>query len=116
VLAGFRAVLADRGLRLVVGTLAITTLVEGAIDVVVVVVALDVLDTGGAGVGWLNAAWGVGGILGGAAAVALLGGGRLASGLGGGCVLAGAALAGVAAWHAVALALVLLAVLGSATR
>lgn len=78
----------------------------------VVVVALDALDTGEAGVGWLNAAWGVGGILGGAAAVALLGGGRLASGLGGGCVLAGAALAGIATWHAVAPALALLVALG----
>ena len=112
VLAGFRAVLADRRLRLVVGTLATTTLAEGAIDVLVVVVALDVLDAGDAGVGWLNAAWGVGGILGGAAAVALLGGGRLASGIGGGCVLAGAALAGIATWHAVAPALALLVALG----
>jgi MFS family permease len=112
VLAGVHAVLADRRLRLVVGTLAVTTLAEGAIDVLVVVVALDVLDAGEAGVGWLNAAWGVGGIVGGAAAVALLGGGRLASGLGGGCVLAGAALAGIATWHAIAPALALLLALG----
>jgi MFS family permease len=112
VLAGFRAVLADSRLRLVVGTLAITTLVEGAIDVLLVVVAIDVLDTGPAGVGWLNAAWGAGGMLGGAAAVALLGGGRLASGIGGGCVLVGAALAGVATWQAVAPALLLFVVLG----
>jgi MFS family permease len=112
VLAGFRAVLADSRLRLVVGTLAITTLAEGAIDVLLVVVAIDVLDTGPAGVGWLNAAWGAGGMLGGAAAVALLGGGRLASGIGGGCVLVGAALAGVATWQAVAPALLLLVVLG----
>ena len=112
VLAGFRAVLADHRLRLVVAALSVTTLAEGAIDVLVVVLALDVLDIGKAGVGWLNAAWGIGGILGGGAAVALLGGGRLASGFGGGCLLVAAALAGIASWPAVASALVLLGVLG----
>jgi hypothetical protein len=112
VLAGFRAVLADHRLRLVVAALAVTTLAEGAIDVLVVVLALDVLNTGKAGVGWLNAAWGIGGILGGGAAVALLGGGRLASGLGGGCLLVAAALAGIASWPAVAPALLLLGALG----
>src|SRR5215217_1352661 len=112
VLAGFRAVLGDRGLRLVVPTLAVTTLVEGALDVLVVVVALDVLDAGEAGVGWLNAAWAVGGMLGGAAAVALLGGGRLAWGLGSGCLLAGASVVGIASWESLAPALALLVALG----
>ena len=50
--------------------MAVTTLVEGALDVLIVVVALELLDIGDAGVGWLNAAWGFGGLLGGAAAVA----------------------------------------------
>jgi hypothetical protein len=112
VLAGFAAVLTQRPLRLVVATTAAATLVEGLIEVLVVVVALDVLDAGDAAVGWLNAAWGVGGMLGGAAAVALLGGGRLASGLGGGCLLVAAALVGLASWHAIAPALVLLVAIG----
>src|SRR5215218_8380269 len=51
-------------------------------------------------------------MVGGAVAVVLLGGRRLASGIGGGCMLVGAALAGVATWQAVALALLLLVVLG----
>jgi MFS family permease len=85
--AGFAAVLAEPPLRLVVAALAVATLIQGAIDVLIVVVALDALDAGEAGLGWLNAAWGVGGIAGGAAAVALLGGGRLAYGIGMGCVL-----------------------------
>jgi hypothetical protein len=46
--------------------LAATTFVEGAIDVLVVVAALELLDVGAEGVGWLNAAWGVGGLIGGA--------------------------------------------------
>ena len=62
VLAGFAAVLAEPRLRLVVGVLSVATLVEGAVDVLIVVVALDVLDAGEAGLGWLNAAWAVGGI------------------------------------------------------
>ena len=45
--------------------LGVSTLVEGAIDVLVVLVALELLDLGPAGVGWLNSAWGVGGVIGG---------------------------------------------------
>ncbi len=55
---GFRQVAADRRLRIVVGVLACSTTVEGAIDVLVVLVAIDMLGLGGAGVGWLNACWG----------------------------------------------------------
>ena len=71
--AGFRAVAAEPGLRLVVGVLGVSTLVEGAIDVLVVLIALESLDLGAAGVGWLNSAWGLGGIVGGALAVLVLG-------------------------------------------
>src|SRR5262249_31818801 len=68
VAAGFRAVAADRGLRLVVGVLGVSTLIEGAIDVLVVLIALELLELGPAGVGWLNSAWGLGGVIGGAGA------------------------------------------------
>jgi MFS family permease len=111
-LDGLRHVWAEPRLRLVVGVLSVTTAVEGAADVLIVVVALDLLDVGEAGLGWLNAAWAVGGLLGGGLVAVLLGGGRLAAGLAGGCLLAGAAVAGLAAWPAIAPALVLLGVLG----
>ena len=52
--------------------LGVSTLVEGAIDVLVVLVALELLDLGAAGVGWLNSAWGVGGVIGGTSAVLLI--------------------------------------------
>jgi hypothetical protein len=78
---GYRAVAADRGLRLVVGVLGASTLVEGAVDVLVVLVALQLLGLGAAGVGWLNSAWGLGGVAGGALAVLVLGRGRNARGL-----------------------------------
>jgi MFS family permease len=61
--------------------LGASTLVEGAIDVLVVLVALQLLGLGAAGVGWLNSAWALGGIAGGAVAVLVLGRGRNARGL-----------------------------------
>jgi MFS family permease len=110
--AGFPEVWRDHGLRLVVGTLTATTLVEGAVDVLVVVSALQLLDMGTDGVGWLNAAWGVGGVLGGAVALSMLGRGRLSSGLAAGAVLAGLPLLTVAALPRVPVALAVLVVLG----
>jgi MFS family permease len=92
VAAGFRDVMADRGLRLIVGFLSLSTLIEGATDVLVVIVAIELLDLGGAGVGWLNACWGLGGLIGGGAALAMLGRGRLAAGLGLGGLLVGVPL------------------------
>ena len=62
----------EHRLRMVVVVVGASTLVEGAIDVLVVLVALELLDLGAAGVGWLNSAWGVGGIVGGATAVILI--------------------------------------------
>lgn len=56
-------------------------LVQAAVDVLLVVAALQVLEMGQSGVGWLSAAWGAGGLAGGAAAMALLRRGRLAWGL-----------------------------------
>ena len=47
----------------------------------VVLIALELLELGPAGVGWLNSAWGVGGVIGGASAVLLLARGRNATGL-----------------------------------
>src|SRR4051812_42038541 len=110
---GFREVTADSRLRLIVGFLAVSTLVEGAADVLVVVVAIQLLDLGGAGVGWLNACWGAGGLIGGLTALALLGRGRLAAGLSAGGLLVGVPLmatAGVTSPLATGALLVLLGV------
>lgn len=64
---------------------------EGAIDILLVVLAFRMLDIGGAGVGFLNAAFGIGGIIGAALTVLLVARRRLAPPL-----LAGAASWGVA--------------------
>jgi MFS family permease len=109
---GVRALRSDRTLALVSGVVAATTLVEGMVDVLVVVAALTLLDLGDAGVGWLNGAWGVGGLVGGFAALMLLHRGLLSAGLAGGAVLAGLALLALAALPGTATGLVLFAAFG----
>lgn len=110
--SGLDTVRAEPRLRLLVSFLAATTFLEGAIDVLVVIAALELLDMGASGVGWLNAAWGVGGLLGGAIALGVLRRGRIARGLGGGCALAGLALGLIASWPRPGVAIALLIVLG----
>jgi hypothetical protein len=88
------------------------TVVAGALGVLVVVTAFDLLDQGESGVGLLNAASGVGGIAGALVAFALIGRKRLASDFGLGIVLWGAPLALIGAWPNTAVALVALGVLG----
>ena len=78
-MSGFRTVIAQPNLRLVVGLLSAGTFVEGAVDVLIVLLAIQLLDLGGEGVGWLNGAWGTGGLIAGAVAISLLRRGRLAS-------------------------------------
>lgn len=78
-LAGFTAIGSDPRLRLVVGLFSAQTLVNGAFGVLIAVSALQLLDLGPSGVGYLNAAVGVGGILGGLLSLALVGHRRLAT-------------------------------------
>ena len=109
---GFREVARDSRLRLVVGVLAISTMVEGAIDVLVVLVAIEMLGLGGSGVGWLNACWGLGGVIGGVAALALLRRGRLTAGLSTGGLLVGIPLMLIGAAETLGVTVVMLVLLG----
>jgi MFS family permease len=77
--AGVRTISADMRLRVLIGLFGVQTLVSGLLTVLVVVMALELLDMGESGVGALNAAIGVGGLLGSVAAFGLVGRGRLAS-------------------------------------
>ena len=112
--AGFRAIALDGRVRLLVGLFAAQTFVAGALNVLVVVTALEVLDTGETGVGALNSALGVGGLIGAVGAVALVGRKRLAAAFGAGTLLWGAPIALMAVWTDQAGALVLLGVVGLA--
>ena len=77
-LDGLRYLGRARGPRTVVGLLAAAAMIEGALDVLVLVVAIELAGAGPTEVGLLTSAAGLGGIVGAAAAVALVGRARLA--------------------------------------
>ena len=112
VLQGFATITADRGLTLITGLGVVQTFTRGALTVLTVVVAIDLLDTGDPGVGVLGAAVGAGGLLGSVAAFALVGRGGLAAWFGVGIALFGAPLAGIGLAPEQAAAIVLLGLVG----
>lgn len=79
--AGFRAVAQEPNQRLVVGLLVGQSVIAGALDVLLVVIALGLLGLPPSGVGYLAAARGAGGLLGGLWAVGLVGRPHLAAAL-----------------------------------
>jgi MFS family permease len=99
--AGFRALIADPSLRLVSAALTVLVFVEGAADVLIVIVALDLLGLADSSVGYMNAAWGVGALFAGAGLAVLLDRGQLASGLVAGSLVTGAAIALPGIWPVV---------------
>jgi MFS family permease len=110
--AGFRAIALEKRLRVLVALYAAQTMVAGALSVLIVVTAFDLLDQGDSGVGLLNAASGIGGLAGAVVAFALVGRKRLAADFGLGIVLWGAPLALIGVWPNTAVALVMLGLLG----
>jgi MFS family permease len=78
-LAGFRAIAADWKLRTLVGLFGAQLLVDGLLMVLSVSVAIDLLGMGQSGVGFLNSAMGIGGLLGAIVTLVLTGRGGLAS-------------------------------------
>jgi len=111
-LAGMRTIWAHAEMRLVNGIYALDMLVQGMIDVLLVLAAIELLGLGESGVGWLNSAWGIGGVAGGLVALVLLGRGRLASGVALGCVVSGLAFALLGIWHEPAAAIAILIAVG----
>lgn len=110
--AGFRAVRGEPRLKLLIGLYSAQTLVAGAYGVLVVVIAIQLLALGNAGVGLLQAATGVGAILGAAVALALVGRKRTATDFGLGLFVFGAPLLGLAALPHTWAAVVALGILG----
>jgi MFS family permease len=111
--AGFSTVVHRPALRAVVGLSAAHALVEGTLYVLVVVLALRVLHSGNAGVGWLNTAMGVGSLVGAALVAVVARRRRLAGGFVAGTLLWGLPIAGAAALTSLPPALVLLALVGA---
>jgi MFS family permease len=95
-MAGFRALAREPSQRLVVGLLAGQSVIEGAFDVLLVVIALGLLGLPAAGAGYLTAALGAGGVVGGILALRLVGRRHLAPSMVTGLLVYGLASAAIA--------------------
>jgi MFS family permease len=109
---GLGVLLRARQPRAVLSVLGAAAVMWGALDVFIVVLALDVLALGESGVGFLNAALGAGGLLGAALSVSLVGRRGLAGPLGLGVLLWAVPLAAIGLISSVPAAASLLAVAG----
>jgi MFS family permease len=112
-LAGYHTVLRARKARLVVGLMVAQKFVRGCLNVLIVVTAFRVLHTGPGAVGYMTASIGVGGLIGAFWALALVGR-RLATPFRLALVVWGLPIALVAPRPYLALALILLALVGAA--
>jgi MFS family permease len=111
-LAGFTTLAHNRSLALMMGLLTAQTAMFGALQVFIVVIAIQLLDLGDAGVGYLNAAIGIGAFIGAVAALSLTGARRLSPAFLGGLIVTGIPLVAIGLWQEVAIAVVALAIMG----
>ena len=111
-LGGFRTLRREREPRLIVILLSSGVVVVGALDILFVATAIDLLDIGQSGAGYLSAAFGFGAIVGAASTIALVGRPRLTPPLAGGAVVFGVPIGLVAVAPSAVSAPVLFAVAG----
>jgi Major Facilitator Superfamily/Cyclic nucleotide-binding domain len=111
-LAGLRVLARQPAPRLLVVLLTAQWVVIGALDLLFVVLAVDVLGRGEGWVGYLNTAYGVGGVIAGLVGLMILGRSRLSAPILGGVAVASTALAATALSSAAPATLVLLAAVG----
>ena len=109
---GVRALASERDLALLIGLGVSQTFTRGCLNVLTVVMAIELLDMGEAGVGVLSAAVGAGAVIGSVGASLLVGSRRLAAWFGVSIALWGLPLVLIGAFPEQAVALVLLAVIG----
>ena len=109
---GYREILRNRDIRLLVGMLCAQTVVAGASVVFGVAIALDLLHLKESGVGVINSAFGVGGLIGGFAALMLAQRGKLARDFGLGVILWAAPLLLIAARPTLPVALFAMVLVG----
>jgi MFS family permease len=111
-LAGWKTIMAQSDLRLVIALFSAQALVAGMFNVLVVVLAIEVLDLGTAGVGFLDGVVGIGAVLAVGLAAGLAGRDKLAVYFGVGLLLWGLPLALVGATTETAIVIVLLVLIG----
>ncbi len=88
---GLRTIASHPAVRLAALTLVVLLLFEGFADVILVVLALELLHLEEGSVGFLNASWGIGALVGGAGLALLLDRGRLVAAIAGGSLFLGVA-------------------------
>lgn len=113
-LAGVVTLRAEPETRALLGVVGVQYVAIGALDVLAVVLAVGVLHLGSPGAGYLTAAFGAGGIVGGVIAVGLIGMRSLGRPLIGSSLAWAAAFAALALWTTTASAFGLLVVAGMA--
>ncbi len=111
-LAAARVIVARPNTRALIAFPAGAAAIEGAIDLLVVVLAVKILTIGPGAAGYLSAAFGAGGLLGGAAAVWLVGR-RLALPLAAAAMVGGLALGALSLASTVLVAVTLLVIVGA---
>ena len=109
---GFVVTARDERARLLTGLLSAQWVVVGALDILFVVLAVDVLHQGQAWVGYLNAAYGIGAVAAGALTAHLLGW-RLSQVIGLSVLALGAALVLTGFFHLAVIVVLLIAVVGA---
>ncbi len=109
---GYRVIFGDRDLRLIVALYVAQTIVAGCSAVYEVTIALDLLEMEESGVGVLNAALGVGGLIGSVVALVLAQRGKLSRDFGIGVALWAAPLLLVAVFASIPAALVAMILIG----
>ena len=100
--AGVRAVARDRRSLLLVLTMGLSLVQLGFVDVLIVILAFDILGTGDAGVGFLTASIGAGAVVGAAFAIGVAARWRSSRSFRWGVSLSGISIAGIAAQPALA--------------
>ena len=111
-LAGFTTLGRHPSLRLMMVLLTAQTTIFGAVQVFIVVAALQLLDLGDGGVGYLNAAIGVGAFVGAVVALSLTGARRLSPAFLTGIVMIGLPLIAIGIWQSVIVTVIALAIMG----
>jgi predicted MFS family arabinose efflux permease len=113
IVAGFHVISTDSRLRLLFSLYGAQCVVAGALSVLLVPTAIELLGTGNAGVGLLQSACGIGAIIGAALSIGLVSRAKLAGDFGVGLVLWGAPLILIAAVPHAWFAALALAILGA---